>query len=55
MNKRLYVPIAVSPATRQKLRKLAKEMKTNIKYTVDILAENELKKILNKNINIDNQ
>lgn len=56
MNKEKFVNIAVRPATRAKLRRLAKLRKTNMHFAVETLVEAELsKKNLPQEINIDNQ
>lgn len=54
MKKEKFVNLAVRPATRIKLRRLAKLKKTNLHLAVDSIADEELKKILHQNINIDN-
>lgn len=55
MNKEKFVNIAVRPATRSKLRRLAKLKKRNLHLMVETLVDSELtKKNLPENINIDN-
>lgn len=54
MNKEKFVNLAVRPATRSKLRRLAKLKKTNLHLAVESIVDEGLKKILHKGINIDN-
>ena len=56
MNKEKFVNIAVRPATRSKLRRLAKLKKRNLHLMVETLVDSELaKKNLPEKANIDSQ